>query len=117
MIIPLENVLIRCLPGIETTIIKLKNPVVETSKIEVEMANTGIDDEVYSIGHRGAMPILNIGWVNGILVIRDYLLQDSIKADKTGSVMKITRATVHSPDINIDDIVVIEPSFQGILGM
>lgn len=118
MTVPLENATFKYFPDIDTTVINLKQPITDTVKIELQNSSPAVGDAVFSIGHAGGgMPAANASWVNTTLVLHDYSLQESNKSDKTGFIMKIIPATVHSNDVNITDIVVIKPSFTAVEGM
>lgn len=116
--IPLENAAFKYFSDIDTTVINLKQPITDITKIELQNSNTEIGQAVYNIGHVGAgMPVANASWENKTLVLHDYTLQESNKSDRTGFILKIIPATVHSNDVNINDIVVVEPSFAAVEGM
>ena len=117
LIIPLNKEFFKYFPNIETTIIKLNYPLTKTNKIKLKKNNFNINDPVYNIGHvGGAMPIINAEWVNNILVIHDYSLSN-VKSDSIGSIKTIKNCTVHTNDVNLNNIIVIQPSFKAIQGM
>ena len=104
-------------PEIDTTIIKLNQKLTETPKIKLENYSCVIGEQVYNIGHiAGKMPIINAKWDNDNLVINDYSLSDDVKSDKIGSVIAKMNFYIQSDDINLNNVAVIQPSFEAIIG-
>jgi hypothetical protein len=118
LIIPFKDVSIDFYPDIESTLIKLKKDISGIDKIEIENIDFNIGDEIYNIGFvGGSMPDIKIEWIKNELIIKDYFIKDGNKADGIGNILKSMIGSVKTNDINLDNIVFIQPSFSAIQGM
>jgi hypothetical protein len=118
IIIPFENVSFEYFPNIETSKILLNSKIDTKDQIKIKPVIIKIGKEVYSIGHvGGSMPQMDAEWIDYVLVIHDYWLRDGNKSDRAGKIVRIFSKTENAPDVKIDNICLIEPSFKAIHGM
>jgi len=114
LIIPLSKDYIKSVEEIETSFIRLPEPVKCT--LEVSKSTPIINDSVHNYGHILNMPITNAHWENNLLVIDEYNLNNST-SDRTGVIAEIKKVTIYADDVNLKNIEVIQPSFKANVGM
>lgn len=116
--IPIKDNSFKCFPEIETTVIDLATLPLNIERIRLSPNDVQIGTEIFSIGHvGGGMPIINATWINDILVIHNYSLPDNVKSDKSGVIVNKKISSIHTGDINLENVVVLQPSFGAIKGM
>lgn len=116
--IPIKSNSFKCFPEIESTVICLTTLPSSIERIQLSPNDAQIGTEVFSIGHvGGGMPVINATWVNDILDIHSYSLPDSVKSDKSGVIVDKKPKSIRTEDVNLVNIVVLQPSFGAIKGM
>lgn len=118
LVIPLTNLSIKYAPNIDTTVIQSNTAFPTAAKLKLQYMDNIIGDMVYSFGHIGGeMPAMKAVWDKDTLVIQDYSIQDSIKADKVGTINQFKIVDVNTNDVNLVNKLVIKPSFGAIEGI
>jgi hypothetical protein len=113
-IIPLSKDYIQSMKEIETTIIKIPEPI--KCMLNISESTPKHNDSVQNYGHIINMPITNAHWQENILIIDNYNLNNSA-SDSTGIVSEIKKVTINANDVKLKDIKVIQPSFKANVGM
>lgn len=103
-------------PGIDTTVIRF-NTAVRTQPFQISESSPSVGESVRNEGFvADAMPKVQATWKAQRLQIEEYGLT-SVIADQKGFIKNVGRITLHSNDVNLNNIKVIETSYPGRMGM
>lgn len=103
-------------PGIDTAIIRF-NAAVNALPLHLSKTSPSIGEPVYNEGFvADAMPKVQATWGDQRLQIKGSGLMDVI-ADQKGLIRSVATITLHSNDVNLINIKVIETSYPGRSGM
>jgi hypothetical protein len=114
IVIPLNKDYFESFEDIETTLISLPEKL--ESNFNLIKQSINLNDSVFNFGHISNMPITKAHWENNYLVIDEYNLTKS-KSDRSGIIKEIKKVSINAPDVKLNDMTIIQPSFKANIGM